>query len=606
MSQFNAEPRPFGPGNREPVDPSSAQDRQATPPYPPGEPGPAPEPIVWENGVVSDAQILSDDARIGVSVPSAFFVNQTETAKAREGLPLVQPGSFYLRRGCLDPRAEYDGKAFVQDSFPVPRPVYEALVSALTERLDRLPDGDEIRLVAHVYVSGALRKRDNGKDAEGFAPVGFALLARSVPAADVERLILSGVLDMAPHSVSGGRSRAFGVSAEIGAVLDSALVTAAPTAPYVNLFTGKAKRGRKPGSQKTDENRNPLSPIVTDAMDAVPLGILNLPATEAHVERLRAKVDEAQGTEAKTRAALRLRNDMLCLTWIKSRRLTETDAPGIYTYPHAWRSQSAGRIMPLESGGAQSMSRAGKAAMYEGVADVRNYDLRSSQPRILADEFRRAGIACDWLDSYLADEQAKTVHAARVGVAVDTWKAALIAAITGGGSGVPKRFQVKPVRRIVRGIEQTTLRPVCAAMRTLETEVGRERAEELWPVLHSELTPLLGAVRKWHRTLKGWTDETATTGRDGRGVTNAVGARLCVSDLSTRQLPRKVAAHVLQGREALYVHTLATLGPAYGFRVVCHEHDGLVTLGEVPQAAMDEAAKVAEMPYAEMVPKEFV
>lgn len=432
------------------------------------------------------------------------------------------------------------------------------------------------------------------------------MIARSVPGADVEALLFAGVLDMTPHDYSAHRSRAWAISPDFGDVLDAALVTAGPTAPFVNVFTGKARRGRKPGNQKTDDTRNPLSPTVIRVMDSVRQGIINIPATEAHLERLRAATDAAPTDEARATAVGRLRNDALNLTWIKSQGLTATDAPGIFTYPHAWRGQSAGRIMPRRSGGAQGMSRAGKVAMYSGIATLRNYDLRSSQPRILADEFRLNGIVCEWLDDYLSDENAKHRYAARCGVAVDTWKNALISAMIGGGAAVPKSFEVQPVTRYVRGVEVTSYRPVTGAMRTLEAEVGRARAIELWPALHAELKPLLTAVRKWHRKLKTWAKATATTGRDGRGITNAVGARLTLTGLTKRgELARKVAAHILQGREALYVHTICIAAPAYGFTVVGHDHDGLQTLGDVPQEAMDEAARVASMPYAEFVIKSF-
>lgn len=553
-----------------------------------------PEPIVWYSEDISGVEIGEGDILEGDLPPSSFFVNR----KPRT----VQPGSFYAG----DERADYTGRSFIQDSYPVPAPVHAALVSELAQRLEREPHTDEVRFTAHVWISGAFRRDESGRDLEGFVPIPFQVIARSVPDADPEALLFAGVLEMTPHSYSGGRSRAWAVSPDFGDVLDTALATSDPTASYVNVFTGKPTRGRKAGSRKTDDSRNPLSPTVILVMDSVPQGIINLPATEAHLERLRAAIDDATTDEARATAVGRYRNDALNVTWIKSRGLTATDAPGIYTYPHAWRDQSGGRIMPLKSGGAQSMSRAGKAAMYSGIASLRNYDLRASQPRILADEFRQMGIVCDWLDDYLADEDAKHVYAARVGVSVDTWKNALIAAMIGGGAAVPKSFEVQPVTRFVQRREVTTYRPVTGAMRTLEAEVGRKRAIELWPSLHAELKPLLRAVRKWQRKLKVWAKETATTGRDGRGITNAVGARLTLTGLTKRgQLARKVAAHVLQGREALYVHTLCIIAPSHGFSVVGHDHDGLQTLGDVPQAAMDEAARTAAMPYAEFVIKPF-
>lgn len=526
-----------------------------------------------------------------------FFVN---------GAPKrIRPGSFYGNRKEV---RDYDGDGYVQDNYPVPEAVHTALVTALTCALGYPPNEDEVRLTAHVWLVGALRHDD---DPDGFVPIPYPVLARDVPDADVEALILSSVLGFTWESHADKRCREYAVSPFVSESLDSALSSALRTAPdklrFVNLFTGKARRGRKPGNVRYDGNRNPIPQKISAAMESIPQGIINLPSVNAHLDRLKAIISDAETEKEQGRARARWRNDAACVSWIVSRGLTATEVPGIYTYPHAWKAQTMGRIMPRKSGGAQSLSRAGKAAMYDGIAEVVNYDWTSSQPRILQDELRNAGLECEWLDAYLSDSKAKHVYAGRVGCSVDAWKGAFMAAITGGDAGVPLRYMEKPVTRFIRGEEVTTYKPVCEAMKTLLDDVGRAVVAEVWKRLRDELDELLSAVRAWHRHLtEEWVPSNATHGRGGVVVTNAVGASLRLDDYGKGELPRKVAAHVLQGREALLTHALAGLGKGYGYAVVSHEHDGLVTLGTIPAAAIEEAKREAGMPFAELVPKPFL
>ena len=554
-------------------------------------------PLVLTDEGSSDTLIGPDGTVKADLTPPTFFVKGWAGGEPKP----VRSGSFYDQD---DRVRDYDGGGFIQDNRPAPRSVYGRLVSVLTDTLGQAPNADTVRLVAHLWTVGALRHAD----ADAYTPIPWQVLARDVPGADMESLILSGVLDMAPHTYAsdgGGRCREWAGSAVVADALDDAMASARPGEPSVNLMTGRPRRGRRPGNKRHDDNGNRYPPQVTAGMDAIPNGVVNVTALRAHLDTLKATADAADGAE-RGRAKLRWRNDALCFEWMRARGLSPTDVPGIYTYPQAWDAQTAGRIMPRDGGGAQSLSRAGKVACYEGIADVLNYDLRSSQMRILQAELDRLGIGCEWLDRYLADPNAKQTHADACGVPVDSWKVCALAAVMGGAAGVPKHFELKPVTRYVGGVETTTEKPVCAAMQALDDAMGREAAREAWPRVRAELGPLLDAVRQWHRHLREWTDENATDGRGGRFVTNAVGARRDVSELSKGELPRKVAAHVLQGLESFYVHTLATLGDRYGFRVVSNEHDGLVTLGTVPEAAIQEARQACAMPYVELVEKPFL
>jgi hypothetical protein len=88
---------------------------------------------------------------------------------------------------------------------------------------------------------------------------------------------------------------------------------------------------------------------------------------------------------------------------------------------------------------------------------------------------------------------------------------------------------------------------------------------------------------------------------DGRRyLTNEVGAKVSVEELAEDappwQLRARLAAFLLQGREAALIHTLAAASRRHGFEVFSHEHDGLVVLGEVPGEAVEAAAHAARLP----------
>jgi hypothetical protein len=236
------------------------------------------------------------------------------------------------------------------------------------------------------------------------------------------------------------------------------------------------------------------------------------------------------------------------------------------------------------------MSRKGKAAMYAGIQGVKNFDLRSSQPRILADELRRASIACPWLDEYLADPEAKTRYAAIVGLSVDAWKVCLLSAMFGGLRG---------------GYAIDGGRGLSAAVEAIRAEKG-EGGRAAWDRVRSELGPLAEASARLASHLRATLPETAAKG-GGAYVLNAVGAKLYTKGVkATKTGDGHLLAHILQGREAAFIHALCVLSESQGFTVLSHEHDGLVTVGAIPSEAVAEAARIAELPDAELVEKPFV
>lgn len=124
--------------------------------------------------------------------------------------------------------------------------------------------------------------------------------------------------------------------------------------------------------------------------------------------------------------------------------------------------------------------------------------------------------------------------------------------------------------------------------------------------VHAQLTPLRELVNEWHRWLM---ESDACHHADGkagkRKLRNAVGNLIKLSELRPHEAKRKAAAHILQGQEARYIHELTVLSKDHGFVPVSNQHDGLVTIGTVPEEAQSLARNESGFRYARLEIKPF-
>ena len=90
-------------------------------------------------------------------------------------------------------------------------------------------------------------------------------------------------------------------------------------------------------------------------------------------------------------------------------------------------------------------------------------------------------------------------------------------------------------------------------------------------------------------------------------IKNPTGKNLCITDLkgSSDDKKRVLAAFVLQGFEAGFIHHLTLLSREYDYEVLSNQHDGLIALGEIPQAAVERAKEISGLHYANLEVKPF-
>lgn len=453
-------------------------------------------------------------------------------------------------------------------------------------------------LFKHVLVSGLSRSSSDG----GYVPVPSKLIERCSRGADVRALEREGLLEVSGYSRVERRCREFRVPLLISEEYLELLMQHL-TAPQVDLFSLQPARGPK-RSVYSDESGHAYPELLREAMGVIePNGLWNL--EEAHrflkqqkaaLERLKERAEACLGSpqylqalHEYERALRRFAHDVAGMNAILANRTGEL-RDGVIQYRVPYVPTLTGRLSFI-GGGAQSCTREMKAAGYSGIPNIHNYDLVSSQAVILVDLLAEAGLPTNWLEEYLVTP--KECYAALAGLSVDVWKTCLYAAFM--GAELPEPSWLHLSRGEVR--------------RVLLEAVGEEGLLAAYSRFYEVVKPFYEkSLKPWHRHLSGgWLEENARVGRGGKKyVRNAVGMTLCVSEYRSSELPRKLAAFLLQGKEAHFIHTLTVLSHRYGFIVVANEHDGLVTLGEIPEEAVEEARKRTGMGYARLQEKNFV
>lgn len=321
-------------------------------------------------------------------------------------------------------------------------------------------------------------------------------------------------------------------------------------------------------------------------------------SVEQHLRALEAQALEVERLKGKDhedaiKARARFNNDHIRLQIVM--KDVEDDSTGDFLfYRSAHNGSTTGRIYAV--GGFQSCSKEMKAAAFSRVEDVHNYDLVSSQVNGLIQQFEITCLDTSWLVDYRDTPNIKQLCADFIGISPDCWKTCLIALIM--GAYLPLKAS--------RGSRRKS-----AILENLYKEAGEDidKAEELLRRFIICVDPLHYLLRVWHGWLLDiYRPTTAKNGRGGSYILNRCGKRLYLSSLpkARYEANRKVAAFILQGQESCFIHHLTLLDHKYGYRVIANEHDGVITIGEIPAEAVEEAAALSGLKNARLEEKPFV
>ncbi len=427
---------------------------------------------------------------------------------------------------------------------------------------------------------------------EGYVPVPSTFIKSHFDRADVKGLIANNIVEKdgvyrRPRDGRKGKCYYYRVVFNIFCRYLHLMEQDSRCTTEYNLITGKKMAKRKIRKSRLINTVCRTAPeLIEDSVKHIPRCLCNSTAVELHLQKLHQLVSVGKYPEKG------LLIDRRAYLQIKHNQTAENN--GIITYTPSYSLQSTGRISEVGTG-LQSCSREMKEAAFSGIANIHNYDLKSSQIHILIQYLKREKIDAIWLEKYLT--QPKRLYAEYIGIDVDTWKACLMAVVMG--------CYLPPIHEI----QLTTMHDKQNAPYYLYEycKVHNKDFPAVYTTFCQVVQPLVKARNQFMHILVN--DHISSYGyiRDGkRFLRNNANMVFCLEDHEKHEAARKLMAFYLQGKEATFVHYLTTLSTKHGFEVISNQHDGLVTLGSIPAEAIKEASEYAGITVAVLVEKAFV
>jgi len=163
-----------------------------------------------------------------------------------------------------------------------------------------------------------------------------------------------------------------------------------------------------------------------------------------------------------------------------------------------------------------------------------------------------------------------------VGIDVDLWKQSLISLFFGAN--------------VCKGIYEEIL--------GWDFGIYQHMGKEIHNKFVEVATPFIKARDDWFNVVKGIVAEKKFIRKGTSYVKNKL-------DKITSNLNKTsfLSAFLLQGIEARFIFTLIDLSSKYGYQVLGNEHDGLVTMGMIPQLAIEEAKELTGLNKLELIDK---
>ncbi|MBN3882561.1 MAG: hypothetical protein HWQ44_06090 [Nostoc sp. JL34] len=383
-------------------------------------------------------------------------------------------------------------------------------------------------------------------------------------------------------------------------------------AKYYNLMKGTAMKVVQ-RYRKVDENKHSFPKLVLDAMSIIESCPVNQVALEKYIGKLEADLDPDFGADNLQKARKLYAIANYCYTNIMN-NIKEELTDGLITYNVVFKDpQNSGRL--TEKGGMQACPREMKKVGFSNIPNIRNYDLKSSQVYGLIQWFKYAGISTNWLDRYL--RQDKQVYADRVGISKDRWKECFMALVMAARITKQTSSTRFESTKVIRKGKEVEVGPTEAIIAALLEEANGDifLAMEFYNKFHNEVAELKINIDDWQDWLIKTHVPLVSICPGGKQIIyNRAGGTFDLSSYKNEKgewttlnkLKSRLSAFLLQGGEAAYIHHLTWVSQHYGYKVLSNQHDGLVTIGVIPQAAMDYASRESGLEdYALLEEKEF-
>ena len=558
---------------------------------------------------------------------------------------------------------KYSGGGFFQSNYPVPRKLYRYLWS-LTEDIKLKGKPQTVRkkrkkyhrFITHVFMNMRTQviNQKTFQNGNECVPIYSRLIENKFGRKFRVRKLRKKIIKIKGHNTLAGNSREFSLKDEI---YEKALriefkgmskfwnnllcekKKAKKDYDLVNLVTGRLhERPKKSALSEKCGNIDyaNLPKLINKSIKSLSPSPFNPKYIRRWVKKLRNKYkyevrnfkkirEEFEDGSAEYKAAekdfVKARgkylNDFLSLMTITSQNPKKslhnsTDGDSLCEYKAAYSIQGSGRISEIR-GGFQNASRYFKYLFYRHVPNIYNYDLKNSQATMLMEELEKCGFQCSWLKKYIEEADVKKELAATIGISVDLWKDCFYALIFGAEAERQHGAIYENIYEYFRGDLSKTKTAYRSFKRILKE--------------------LLTATKKWRDYLYESDDKRYHYHHDGfKYWKNACGMhfkdygikkkngnihlydklndnRLITSKPLINRCKRRLAAFMLQGKEACFIHNLTILCHENNIPVYKNEHDGIITGKNISEELIDAAALMAKvnsphMEIKELCPKE--
>jgi hypothetical protein len=373
-------------------------------------------------------------------------------------------------------------------------------------------------------------------------------------------------------------------------------------AQLYDLLTGKLRR-RVRKSPLNDSSNHSFPAPIRNSVSTLNRNscYFNLVRCESYLAYLK-ELAEAGDEEA----ANHYKNDSICLRRVSLSMQPYDSDSGIYKCSNIYSTKSTGRIY----GGFQNFSRGMKYEAFNGLEiegrPIINYDLKSSQLNGLIEVHELAGVdASLWLDLMSnRDNYAIEIVGDR-----DLFKTLLFSILFGGKTNNSDRAPssasatLRAIRNYVYKHEK-------------DPELQKLKIKRLNFRFNNFIQPYEKSLDEFRNYLDTDYFEKYKKHHSGTGyyIENACGMKFYRDEHTKAHLRphnatatrrKELAAHILQGREAAYIHHLTVLGDDYDYRVIANEHDGVIVLNEIPKEAQDRAKELSGFHRALLIKKPF-
>ena len=512
-------------------------------------------------------------------------------------------------------------KAYIIETFRVSQPVFDYIWNNLLKDLKAV----DKHLLAHILCGHINNHKNNG-----WTPISSQLIRSQLPKANWKNLYDRDLIEHTLPNIQAGLSSEYRIKPNIYWKISDLFPKTTDeiiSSKEFNLCNGKSLQRKKP--QKTIFTCSG-NEIFSEYQKAAIKNIKPCKVNRLEVDRILKKRQDILNSGNYTKSQrLKFDHDFRCWRGIVSRR---TDLDNVFlTYQPAFKSQGSGRITELD-GCYQCISRELKGAMFKD-SGYKNYDLKSSQILGAKAEFESANLDTKWFDEYI--KLGKHHYANEIGVNVDCWKGILLLILFGGFPRINKDGSLRKIEKEdlikYKCIKNFIFPELEIELEWLHSEKKhkiedpKNQIEKTYDILNKTIDlckPLIINVKLWHNYIaKNYVKETKGKGGKIYFHNNQCKKKIYLNDFMIEKSDkkngnkklslsskgkRKLAAHILQGKEATFVHYLTKLStdPNFGgYTVVSNQHDGLIVEGVIPVKTILKTKSVANLKYGEFEEK---